>query len=107
MSMPTGRSEKRTPIEVAVVLSRLNERPFTERRLNERPFTERAFTENVSSRGLRALTMRMWQPGSRLLVSFAGECIPGHARVVYCQRLANKRFAVGLALSPRVRQSGA
>ncbi len=70
MSMPTGRSEKRTPIEVAVVLSRLNERPFT----------ERTFTENVSSRGLRAVTRRMWQPGARLLVSFAGECIPGSNR---------------------------
>src|SRR5258706_15226425 len=96
MSMPTGRSEKRTPIEVAVVLSRLNERPFT----------ERTFTENVSSRGLRAVTRRRWQPGARLLVSFAGECIPGQARVVYCQRLANKRVAGGLALSPTSQKPG-
>jgi len=62
MSMPTGRSEKRTPVELAVLLSSLNERPFK----------ERAFTENVSSRGLRAITKRMWQPGTRLLVSFDG-----------------------------------
>ena len=95
MSMPTGRSEKRTPAELAVLLSSLNERPFK----------ERAFTENVSSRGLRAITKRMWQPGTRLLVSFDGEVIPGPARVVYCQRLANERFAVGLALLARVRQS--
>jgi len=49
MSMPTGRSEKRAPVELAVLLSSLNERPFK----------ERAFTENVSSRGLRAITKRM------------------------------------------------
>ncbi len=95
MSMPSGRSEKRAPIEVAVVLSRLNERPFT----------ERTFTVNVSSRGLRAVTGRNWQPGDRLLVSVAGEGTPRQARVVYCRRLANKRFAVGLALSTKVHES--
>ena len=92
MTMPTGRSEKRTPVELAVLLSGLNERPFK----------ERAFTENVSSRGLRAITKRMWQPGDRLMVSFDTEPIPGLARVAYCQRLANKKFAVGVAVSARV-----
>jgi len=38
MSMPTGRSENRTPLEVPVVLSLLNKRPFK----------ESTFTENVS-----------------------------------------------------------
>jgi hypothetical protein len=94
--MPTGRSEKRTPVELAVVLSHLTETPFKETN----------FTENVSSRGLRAITKRMWQAGAPLLVTFAGEAIPGQARVVYCQRLENKRFAVGLALSAKVQQSG-
>jgi hypothetical protein len=91
MSVSSGRSEKRTPIELAVVLSGLNERPVQ----------ERAFTENVSSRGLRAITKRMWQPGARLLVSFDVEPVRGLARVAYCQRLANKKFAVGLALSAK------
>jgi hypothetical protein len=95
MSLPTGRSEKRTPAELAVVISSLSERPFK----------ERAFTENVSSHGLRAISKRMWPPGARLLVSFGGEPTPGAARVVYCQSLANKKFAVGLALSAKVQQS--
>lgn len=95
MSMPTGRSEKRTPIEVAVVLSRVKERPFK----------EKAFTENVSSHGLRAITNRVWQPGADLLVSFVGVDIQEQARVVYCQRQANKKFALGLVLSTRVTQS--
>jgi hypothetical protein len=94
MAMPTGRSEKRTSIEVDVVLSHLNEKSFR----------ETASTENVSSRGLRTITKRMWQPGTQLLVSFSGEDTQGQARVVYCKRLANKRFAVGLSLSAKARQ---
>jgi hypothetical protein len=92
MSMPSGRSEKRTQVELAVVL-------FS---LNERPVKETALTENVSPRGLRAITKRRWQSGTRLAVTFDEETTPGQARVVYCERLANKRFAVGLALSAKV-----
>ena len=88
MSLPAGRSEKRTPVELAVVLSRSNEKPFR----------EKALTENVSSHGLRAITKQMWRPGTRVMASFNGEAVPGPARVVYCQRLANKKFAVGLAM---------
>jgi len=95
MSMPTGRSEKQTPMEVPVVLSLLNKRPFK----------ERTFTENVSpSSGMCAVTKRTWQPGTRLLVTLHREGIQGRARLVYCQRLANNRFAVGLALSAQTQQ---
>ncbi len=75
-------------MEVPVVLSLLNKRPFK----------ERTFTENVSPSGMRAVTKRTWQPETRLLVTFDRERIQGQARVVYCQRVANNRFAVGLAL---------
>jgi hypothetical protein len=81
-------------MEVSVVLSHLNKSPFEEKTL----------TENVSPRGLRAVTKRTWQPGTRLLVTFDREGIQGQARVVYCQRLANHKFAVGLALSARMQQ---
>jgi len=94
MSVSTGRREKRTPMEVPVVLSLPNKNPYKERTL----------TENVSPRGLRAVTKRTWQPGTRLLVTFDREGIQGPARVVYCQRLANDRFAVGLALSAQMKQ---
>ena len=91
----TGRSENRTPLEVPVVLSLLNKRPFK----------ESTFTENVSpSSGMRAVTKRTWQPGTRLLVTLDREGIQGQARVDYCQRLANNRFAVGLALSAQMQQ---
>ena len=45
MSMPTGRSEKRTPVELAVLLSRAHKKPFK----------ERGVTENVSSHGCESL----------------------------------------------------
>ena len=95
MSMPTGRSEKRTPTELALELSHVGKTSVK----------ERVLTVNVSSRGLRVLTKSMWLPGARARVSFAGEDIDERARVVYCQRLANKRFAVGLELSAKVKQS--
>jgi hypothetical protein len=92
MSMPTGRSEKRTPVELAVLLSRAHKKPFK----------ERGVTENVSSHGLRVITKGMWQPGARVLVSFAGEDIDEQARVVYCQRMAKRKFAVGIQFSAKV-----
>jgi hypothetical protein len=65
---------------------------------------ETTFTENISSRGLRAITKRMWRSGTRLQIRFVGEDVHGQASVVYCQPLGNKRFAVGLALSGKARQ---
>jgi len=91
MSMPTGRSEKRTPVELAVVLSRAHRKPFK----------EKVVTENVSSHGLRVVTKSTWTPGARILVSFAREDIDEHARVVYCQRLAKGMFAVGIQFSAK------
>lgn len=95
MPMPAGRSEKRTPIELAVVLCGVSERPFE----------ERTHTENVSSHGVRAITKRRWLVGDQLQVSFTEGIAPEPARVTYCQRLSNESFAVGLALSATLQQS--
>jgi len=92
MSTPSGRSEKRTPVELAVVLSRAHRKPFK----------EKVVTANVSSHGLRVVTKSMWAPGARILVSFAGEDIDEQARVVYCQRLTKGKFAVGIQFSTKV-----
>ena len=95
MSTPTGRSEKRMPVELAVELSHMGKTPVK----------ERVLTENVSSHGLRVVTEREWQPGARVRVSFAGEEIDERARVVYCQPIGSNKFAVGLELSGKVLQS--
>jgi hypothetical protein len=92
---PIARLEQRWPIKVGVMLSLPKKRSFQ----------EKTFTENVSSRGLRAITKRVWQPGAELLVTFTGEGIQRRANVAYCQRLTKKRFALGLKLSMRVWQA--
>lgn len=63
------RSEKRTPIELAVELSHVGKTSGK----------ERVFVENVSSRGLRVVTKSMCPPGARVRVSFASEAIDQRA----------------------------
>jgi hypothetical protein len=94
MPGPTGRSEKRTARAEAVELSCLDDSLLK----------ERAFTENVSPLGARVVTGRECQPGTRVLVIFPKDGVRSRAEVVYCARLAESRFAVGLELSTRVEQ---
>jgi len=93
MSTPTGRSAKRMPVELAVELSHVGKTPV------------KGKSSYVSSHGLRVVTGSVWQPGARVRVSFAGEQIDERARVVYCQPIGSKKFAVGLKLSGKVLQS--
>ena len=63
---------------------------------------ERASTENVSAHGVRVLMKRKLQPGQHVLVISYQEHVRSQARFVYCQPLAERKFAVGLELSVRV-----
>jgi hypothetical protein len=92
VSNPTGRSERRTARTIAVEL------------WDEPLPNERTFTENVSPRGARVVTEREWQPGARLLLISLQDDIRSEAQIVYCERVAKYRFAVGLELSARVEQ---
>jgi hypothetical protein len=56
------------------------------------------FTENVSPRGVRVSTVRRWQPGTRVLVTFLQNGIWSPGRIVYCQREESGNFALGLEL---------
>jgi prophage tail gpP-like protein len=60
---------------------------------------EVALAENVSAHGVRVLLERKWRPGQRVLVSSPKEGVRSQAKIVYCQRVAENRFAVGLELS--------
>ena len=81
-----ARLEKRIPMEMVVRISGHGEHPGM----------ETTFTENVSSRGARVVTIRRWQTGDHL--TFAS--LPGDfrtaARVAYCQSLRGRGFAIGL-----------
>jgi len=60
------------------------------------PRVETAFTENVSARGARVISLRRWQANDRLtFVSLPGD-FRATARVAYCQPLRDKGFAIGI-----------
>jgi hypothetical protein len=88
MPVPTGRFEKRIAREVIVEI-----RPEDEGMLKVR-----TLTENVSPHGARVLMGREWQPGQRVEVFFPKQRVWWRAQIVYSQRLAENRFAVGLKL---------
>jgi PilZ domain-containing protein len=80
------RTQNRIPMAVAVQLSG-NERA---------PGVETTFTENVSARGARVVTIRRWQTDDRvLMISLPGD-FRARARVAYCQRVRGNGFAIGL-----------
>jgi PilZ domain len=88
------RIEKRIPMEIPVVLDGHRQVPGT----------ESTFTENVSTRGARVVSVRHWEKGERLMfVSRTGE-FRSSARVAYCQPLHGDGYAVGVEfLEPKGR----
>jgi hypothetical protein len=81
-----ARVEKRDPLPVQVYLASLEEPRVR----------ERTVTEDVSPHGARVLTKRYWRPGEvPLLTPLIGE-FPKHARVAYCDPLANGGYCVGI-----------
>jgi hypothetical protein len=88
MEPAAKRTENRTPLKVTVDLSSLDVRT---------PAQE-GVTENISPRGARVLTNKPWKPNERLnLRSLLGN-FRSRARVVYCVKVDNDQFAVGLQL---------
>ena len=91
---PDGRCEGRIPKRLAAELSRPDESVPK----------EMTFTENVSPRGVRVSTVRRWQPGTRVLVTFLRNGIWSQGRIVYCQREESGNFALGLELPWQVQR---
>ena len=90
--MSNGRSERRIARIVSVEVC-LQDEPKLD---------ERILTENVSAHGARVFMERKLQPGQQVLISSPKEGVRSLARIVYCQRVSEGRFAVGLELSGRV-----
>jgi hypothetical protein len=61
-----------------------------------------AITENVSPQGARVITDSICAPGKFVRLDAPAEYLQLPARVVYCQRLEERKFAVGLQLDVRV-----
>ena len=92
MPVPTGRFEKRIARALTVEI-----RPE-----DEGMPKARALTENVSPHGARVLLDRKCQPGQQVMVISPKEGVRARGQIVYCEVLAESRFAVGLELSVRV-----
>jgi hypothetical protein len=86
MPQRSGRLEKRIRLEVPVQISSLRDPSAT----------EQTTTENVCSLGVRILTRRAWELNERLYIKSLDGDGRTLARVVYCQRLGDGRFGIGL-----------
>jgi hypothetical protein len=86
MSLRSGRLEKRIEVAIPLQISTILD-PNT---------AERTMTENVCSLGIRVLTEHARELNERLMISSLRGDLRRLARVVYCQRLPDGHFAVGL-----------
>ena len=86
MPAKSGRLEKRIRLAIPVEITSLQ---YT-------GANERTTTENVCSLGIRVLAEHAREKNERLMIkSLAGD-LRALARVVYCQRLPDGHFGIGL-----------
>lgn len=86
MPARSGRLEKRIRLAVPVEIT-----SFRHPRANER-----TTTENVCSLGIRVLTLHAREQNERLMIKSPVDNLRALARVVYCQRLPDGQFGIGL-----------
>jgi len=93
--LPTGRVEHRIAKTEVVELLPVGDSPIAK---------VEAVTENVSPRGARVITDSICAPGKFVRLDAPEEHLKLPARVVYCQRLDQGKFAVDLQLNGRVKE---
>ena len=86
MPVRSGRLEKRIQRVIPVEISTLQDPRIT----------ERVSTENISPLGARIVTQRSIEQNARLLIRSLAGTQRTAARVVYCQRMPDGRFSVGM-----------
>jgi hypothetical protein len=86
MSPHMGRIEKRIRLAVPLEVSKVGDLAGP----------EHTITENVCSYGVRVLTRRAMEPNERIMVRSLESDLQTQVRVVYCQRLTDGRYGVGL-----------
>ncbi|PYT65784.1 MAG: hypothetical protein DMG39_28320 [Acidobacteria bacterium] len=84
----TGREEKRLPFQIAVKLAPA-ESASAER-------VEKAYVANISGRGACVYAHQPWQPGEQVAITPPVREVPLRGEVIYCQKLEDGRFVVGL-----------
>ena len=89
-----GRKEMRLPIIVVVRLARNGSEDIKKTERSSRIY-ERTYTDNISRHGARVFSRFPWTVGETVRVAPRNDdCVCGI--VVYCQRLADDRHAIGV-----------
>ncbi len=83
---PAHRRESRIPMEIPVVLEGHSQMPGV----------EATFTENVSAKGARVVSIRRWDKGAPLQIASRTGEFRSLARVAYCQPLHGDGYAIGV-----------
>ena len=86
MPSRSGRLEKRVQLAAPVQISSPQDPSAS----------ERTTAENISSLGIRVLAQRPRKPNERLVIRSLEGNSRTFVRVVYCQRLLDGRYAIGL-----------
>ena len=89
----SGRRERRLPVMVMVRLKTLDRVPAEEH--------ERAYTNNVSGYGACVVSTHLWRAGERAEITLLDEDCPVRGEVVYCTKLDETHFSIGLKFSQR------
>ena len=86
MRVRSGRLEKRIQLAIPIQISSVLDAVAT----------ERATTENVCSKGIRIRSEHARNLNERLIVTALAGGLQARARVLYCQKLSDGLFGVGL-----------
>jgi len=59
------------------------------------------YTDNLSAHGARVISSHSWQPGELLDVTSLKDKIQLRGKVIYCQKLQDDRYGVGVHFNER------
>jgi len=105
MPLDPTSSKQRLPAQDARLEARISAmEPVQLSSLDQPSVSEPTSTQNISSRGARVMTQRIWEPGSRLLIRSLRSDFWAQARVVYWRSFSSSRFAIGLEFVARAGQ---